>query len=151
MEYALVTADDAILRYQVLDEDPPALAPEKGLRWLPVEDTKPEPGADEGLSGPTITVTASAVERVWTVVPYVAPVPDKVTNFQARAVLISTGLFEQVDAAIKAGNDPVALQAWEYANDVTRNGALVNGMAASLGWSQAQLDDLFRAAAVIEA
>lgn len=80
------------------------------------------------------------------------PVPASVTNFQARAALLAAGLFGQVDAAIKAQpQDSPAYQAWEYANDVTRNGTLVNSMAETLGLTSAQLDDLFRQAATIEA
>ncbi|MFP5516922.1 MAG: hypothetical protein ACLGJC_28045 [Alphaproteobacteria bacterium] len=80
------------------------------------------------------------------------PVPAAVTNFQARAVLLAAGLFDQVDAAIKA--QPVnsnARQAWEYANELTRNGTLVNSVSETLGLTAAQLDDLFRQAAKIEA
>lgn len=80
-----------------------------------------------------------------------APVPQRVTNFQARAALMAAGLFDQVDTALKTAGDPMALQAWEYANEVARGGALVNGLVASLGWTHAQLDDLFRVAALIEA
>lgn len=143
---------NAVLRYHDFGDEPvPTLAPEKGRKWLPVNDTKPTPGEGETLTGPVVTVTETSVTRVWTAAPYVAPVPFKVTNFQARAALMAADLFDQVDTALKTGGDAVALQAWEYANDVTRGGALVNGLAASLGWTQEQLDDLFRAAAVIEA
>lgn len=80
------------------------------------------------------------------------PVPVAVTNFQARAVLLAAGLFDQVDTAIKAQPQAsAAYQAWEYANEITRNGTLVNSMAEMLGFTAAQLDDLFRQAATIEA
>jgi hypothetical protein len=92
-----------------------------------------------------------ALDRLPDPPPPPAPVPDKVTNFQARAALIAAGLFDAVDAAVRASDDPIALQAWDYANEVTRNGALVNGLASGLGLTAEQLDDLFRAAAVIEA
>lgn len=81
-----------------------------------------------------------------------APVPDEVTNFQARAALLGAGLFEMVNSAILAlPMTDVAYQAWEYANTVTRHGALVNAMAQQLGLTSEQLDNLFRAAAAIEA
>ena len=80
------------------------------------------------------------------------PVPAAVTNFQARAALLAAGLFAQVDAAMKAQPpDSAAYQAWEYANEITRNGTLVNSVAETLGLTAAQLDDLFRQAATIEA
>jgi hypothetical protein len=80
-----------------------------------------------------------------------APVPAEVTNFQARAALIGAGLFDQVDTAVRTSGNAVAVQAWDYANTITRNGTLVNAIGAGLGLSAEQLDDLFRAAAVIEA
>ena len=80
------------------------------------------------------------------------PVPAAVTNFQARAALLAAGLFAQVNDAMKAQPaDSAAFQAWEYANEITRGGELVNSMAAALGFTAAQLDDLFRLAATIEA
>jgi hypothetical protein len=80
-----------------------------------------------------------------------APVPDEVTNFQARAALIAAGLFDAVDAAVRARPSPIALQAWDYANTIKRHGALVTEVAAELDLTEQQLDDLFRAAALIEA
>lgn len=84
--------------------------------------------------------------------PPPAPVPQEVTNFQARAALLAAGLFETVNAAVLAqGPTSAAYQAWEYANHLTRNGALVNSMGAALGLTAQQLDELFIAAAQIEA
>ena len=86
-------------------------------------------------------------------------VPTSVTNFQARAVLLSmpsaTGqagrtLFDDINDALHTEGG-VALQAWEYANDVTRDGPLVNSLANSLGLSQTDLDTLFINAASITA
>ena len=81
-----------------------------------------------------------------------APVPAEVTMFQARAVLLQAGLFDAVnDAMFALGPKAVAFQAWEYANTMSRTGALVSAMAAQLGLTGAQVDDMFRAAAQIEA
>lgn len=78
-------------------------------------------------------------------------VPQQVTNYQARAALLAAGLFEQVDAAVKAqGPTSAAFQAWEYANSVYRNSPLIAGLGAALGLTAAQIDDLFRAAAAID-
>lgn len=112
----------------------------------------------------TLDPEQDRIVRVWNVVPLtpeeiaaaaaaaLPPVPTAVTNFQARAALLSAGLFGQVDAAIKAQpQDSPAYQAWEYANEITRNGTLVNSVAVTLGFTATQLDDLFRQAATIEA
>lgn len=90
-----------------------------------------------------------------------APVPGEVTNYQARAVLLATPsptgiegrtLFDDVDEAIRAlGSTSPAFQAWEYANNIARHGATVQAMAAQFGLSEAQLDQMFRAAALVEA
>lgn len=80
-----------------------------------------------------------------------APVPRVVTNFQARAALMQADLFDTVNTAVMGGTDALAKQAWEYANEITRDGALVNSLAAGLGLTAEQLDDLFRQAATIEA
>ena len=83
--------------------------------------------------------------------PEPPPVPEKVTNFQARAALRRARMFSLVDAAVKASGNDEALDAWEYANHVYRNGVLVQTMAAGLGLTPPQIDDLFRNADGIEA
>ena len=91
--------------------------------------------------------------------PPVAPVaiPTSVTNFQARAVLLQMpgstsgrSLFQDVDDALR-GLGGAAWQAWEFANEFTRSGALVGQMGANFGMSSAQLDALFVAAAQVSA
>lgn len=147
MLYALLNSEDSILRYQDFDEMPLALAPEKELRWLPVQDTKSAPAAGYQLQGPSVSITQTAVTRVWSAVP---AVPHEVTNFQARAALIRAGKFDTINSAILALGGEAA-QAWEYANVVERNGALVNMLGSELGLSPETLDDLFRVAATITA
>ena len=84
------------------------------------------------------------------------PAPETVTNFQLRAALMGIPapgggtMFAMVDAAVHAQGG-VAQQAWEYANDVDRTGPLVQQMATAFGFSEAQLDALFTAAAGISA
>jgi response regulator RpfG family c-di-GMP phosphodiesterase len=78
------------------------------------------------------------------------PVPTEVTNFQARAALRRAGHLDRVHAALQAAPGE-AWDAWEYANHLYRNGALVQAFAAQLGFTEAQIDDLFRVAAGIEA
>jgi hypothetical protein len=92
-----------------------------------------------------------ALDRLPDPEPDPGPVPAEVTNFQARAALIGADLFDAVDTAIRGSGNAVAVQAWDYANVITRRGALVAAMAGQLGLTDAQLDDLFRAASVIEA
>jgi hypothetical protein len=88
--------------------------------------------------------------------PPPAPVPSFVTNAQARVILLRTPsgpgrtLFDDVDAACHSiGGETLAF--WDYANEITRNGQLVRNLAAQLGLTDAQLDELFRQAKLIEA
>ena len=99
-------------------------------------------------------------------------VPDKVTNYQARAVMRQVpmpdgrSLFTTVDTALReavaatAGLDEfepqrveadVSWQAWEQANEYERYGALVGLLAAKFGLDDARTDDLFRQAATVRA
>jgi hypothetical protein len=83
--------------------------------------------------------------------PYVEPpepVPQVVSMFQARAALINAGLYDTVDAAMQQAGG-VNLIAWEYATEVRRDSPLVQAMAAELGLTNEQVDNLFRQAAGI--
>jgi response regulator RpfG family c-di-GMP phosphodiesterase len=82
--------------------------------------------------------------------PEPPPVPAEVTNFQARAALRRAGHLDRVHTALQAAQGE-AWDAWEYANHLYRNGALVQAFASQLGFTEAQIDDLFRVAASIEA
>ena len=77
-------------------------------------------------------------------------IPQSVTMRQARLALLGAGLLDDVDTAIAAIPDPVQRKAaqieWEYANTVERQSAFVQQLAAGLGMTDAQLDDLFIAA-----
>jgi hypothetical protein len=130
------------------------------------------PEEDEDFEGPARWVDGRRVParpedlaqaEIDAAMTLVGLVPSAVTNFQARAVLLQMpgpgdvgAMFDAIDAALLAGRDAgpegrVAWQAWEYANEITRGGVLVQQMAAAFGLDDAALDALFRAAAGIEA
>ncbi|MDG5498978.1 hypothetical protein [Marinobacter sp. BGYM27] len=73
-----------------------------------------------------------------------------VSRFQARAALYGAGLLANADAAIQ-GADDLAKLAWNDAQEFRRNSPLVAAIAAELGITDLQLDDLFRQASIIEA
>lgn len=80
------------------------------------------------------------------------PVPQSVTMRQARLALHAAGLLAGVDAAIASMQEPAKTAAaieWEYASAVERNAGLVPAMAAALGMSDADIDDLFVTAATL--
>lgn len=105
--HALVSADGAIVRLSDTTEPPPPLAPEKGLRWLPVSDTKPTPTADEALVGPETMVTDDAVGRVWHTRPLTHG--ERLAACHAARAAAYPTIGDQLDAAFKARQgDPAA-------------------------------------------
>jgi len=82
--------------------------------------------------------------------PPTDPVPMRVTLAQARAALIAAGLFDTINAYVTSSNDATLKTAWEYSNTVSRHGHFVTTMAPVFGLTDAQLDDLFRAANKID-
>jgi hypothetical protein len=84
-------------------------------------------------------------------------VPQEVTNFQARALLMNMpgsapgrSLFQDVDDTLRALGG-VEWQAWEYTTVFPRNSTLVEAIGAQLNFTEAQLDEMFIAAAAIGA
>jgi hypothetical protein len=81
-----------------------------------------------------------------------AQIPQSVTMRQARLALLGAGLLSSVDAAIDSLPEPqrsAALIEWEYSGEVHRNRAFVIQLGGALGLTDAQLDDLFIAAAAL--
>jgi hypothetical protein len=100
--------------------------------------------------------TATATVRPMTADELAAanPVPDSVTNYQARQALIDAGLFAQVDKAIKGADQTVksnleAFQAWEYANNFYREQPFIVALGPSFDLKPADIDNLFREAAKV--
>ncbi len=77
--------------------------------------------------------------------------PAIVTMRQARLALFDAGLLDAVPQMIAAIPEEDHRQRaqieWDSANDVERNNQFTAFLAASLGLSDAELDDLFRMAA----
>lgn len=99
-----------------------------------------------------------------------APVPERVTNFQARYVMRQVpmpdgrSLFTSVDADLRAAVEMTASlgefdprrieadlnwQAWEQANEYERNGAVTRLLAARYGFEDERTDALFRQASTV--
>jgi len=73
-----------------------------------------------------------------------------VSRFQALAALLNAGLLSQVNVAL-ADAGPLAQLAWAEATEFRRNSPTIAGLAAGLGLTDTEVDDLFRAAALITA
>lgn len=79
-------------------------------------------------------------------------IPQVVTRFQARAALHLAGLLASVEALMAAPETPaLAKLAWADAQEFKRNSPTMLAMAAELGLTETQLDELFTVAAGIEA
>lgn len=85
--------------------------------------------------------------------PLPVPVPPTITRAQGKAALIQAGLWPQVQAFMAAIKDPNDKLLAEVAlNDTVnweRSSPFLARVAAELGLSQQQLDELFIAAAAI--
>jgi len=77
--------------------------------------------------------------------PSESPVPHSVSPLQMRRALNQLGLRATLETAVAASTQDVR-DAWEFGLEVRRNNALVTGMAAQMGMTDAQVDDLFRLA-----
>ncbi|MDR2188947.1 MAG: hypothetical protein LBE62_13055 [Azonexus sp.] len=79
--------------------------------------------------------------------PAPAPViPAAITPRQARLALLSAGLYEQVQtvfAAQSGATGEAARIEWEFATAIERANPLIAGLAAELGLTEADLDNLF--------
>lgn len=85
--------------------------------------------------------------------PMPVRVPREIANWRAKAVLGTMGLTGQVEAAIAALTEPqrtVVTAAWAGDAAFARKGATVTALAAALGLTADQLDQLFIQAAALE-
>lgn len=84
--------------------------------------------------------------------PFIAPtpaVPASVSNYQARAALIEAGLFDQVDAAISASGNALAIAAWNHAQVIQRDSPFIGALKVAAGLDDEKIDQLFLAAAAV--
>lgn len=79
-------------------------------------------------------------------------IPQVVSRFQARAALYNFGLLTAVETLMASADTPMlAKLAWADAQTFKRNSPTVLTLGSALGLTEAQLDELFVAAAKIEA
>lgn len=78
-------------------------------------------------------------------------VPASVTPYQARIALLGAGLLDQVNTLMADPNTPQAAKiAWEYATTWERSSAFIGQLGPLLNLTDAQIDDLFVAAAAVQ-
>lgn len=111
-------------------------------RWYRIVDDALEKTLDEGE-------TWLPVEN-W---EYILPVPDKVTHTQAKLALLDAGLYEGIELFISMEPDAYTKLRYQIvwnANDWFRASVELNAIATSIGMTSGQIDDLFRAAALVQ-
>ena len=70
-------------------------------------------------------------------------VPEKVTRFQAKAVLQTMGLLTTAQSLVDNSEDPLVKLVWQEALHFERNSPVLNSLAQAMGLSEEQIDDLF--------
>jgi hypothetical protein len=75
-------------------------------------------------------------------------VPESISPLQARKALRAAGLLDQVNAAVQAAT-PDVQDAWEFASEIQRDNPLIAQVAAGLGLTGGQVDQLFIQAAAL--
>lgn len=122
-----------------VDVEPPALSEGQRAQWAngawvvidppPEPEPEPEPTPEELL----------AAERA----------QMRCSPLQGRLALAAAGLLPQVETAVAAA-DQTTQVAWEYAVEWKRTSPMISTMAAAVGMTETQIDDLFRSAMQIE-
>ena len=81
----------------------------------------------------------------------VEPVPEIVSRFQGKAALATMGLLSTVEAFLDQYGSDLQKLAWTEVQEFRRFSPMILELAVPLNLTSAQLDDLFRLAATIEA
>lgn len=84
--------------------------------------------------------------------PYIAPappVPDQVSNYQARAALIGAGIFDTVDGAVRKSGNQLAIAAWDHAQVINRQSPFIDALKGAAALTDTEIDQLFAAAAAV--
>lgn len=92
------------------------------------------------------TQTCSWKNCGWIVDEIIPNVPNQIPNWSLRAQLQIIGMFDNVQTMINnlTGNEKIiAVQQWEYGNQIQRNHPLVIQIGTELGLSKQQIDQIF--------
>jgi hypothetical protein len=117
------------------------------LTLPPVPDMEPLTQTAD-WDGAAWTVRGLTVEEaaLWPLRP--PPVPATVTRVQLRLALATRGLLDIVDSAVSLSGDMEMVERWGAAS-MERDSPHLADMAAALGLTEGDIDDIFRAAAAL--
>jgi hypothetical protein len=128
--------DEADLRQLILRSAP--------IAWLTAREATLDPNVDTSMPTSTALMGVPAVIDAATLAPQPPAVPPSVSRFQARAALADAGLLSQVETLMADAATPLRTKlAWTDAQDFERSSPTVASMAAALGLTDTQLDQLF--------
>lgn len=102
-------------------------------------------GIPEGhivISGPTYSVVDGIPVQTYVTEPAPVAVPGEITPFQARMALDQLGLYDMIESYV-ATLPRQDQWAWQYANTIHRDNAIIASGAAALGLTEAQIDEIF--------
>lgn len=116
----------------------------------PIHVAEDGPISAPGLAVPVDETAVGQIDMAKAIDLTTEPVPASVSRFQARAALLLAGRMPAVETAIKAA-DPMTQLAWADAQVFRRDSASIATIAAAMKMTDAEVDDLFRAAVKIEA
>ena len=146
---------DGVVLYSIIDDSSDGIINRAGLRlgdvtqdgvWT-LRDNSSYPlevlEAANRLWTPEIRASAEAIamERY-----YAFKKPQIIPNapmWAVRTILQKQGLFLQAEALIKASNDDALKNIWEYGNFADRKSDAMNSLAAALGLTKDQVDQMF--------
>ena len=89
------------------------------------------------------------VDGAWIVEPVPVTVPEKVATHKMLIAMDSAGLLPQVQTLVDSAGGALKI-AFDRAPEIHRASPMVAGMAAQLGLTDSQIDDLFIAAGQVE-
>lgn len=89
--------------------------------------------------------------KAWQIVAVAGIIPQTVSRFQGRAVLLQMGLLDSIEAAIRESGDAMLKLAWAEVTEFRRDSPMIAALAQQLGWDDARLDAMFVAASQVRA
>lgn len=135
--YCILNGSNDVL---VAENDVSRVFPADGRRLVQVTPTVPDP---HGLVRKRLDLSTG----VFADVP-VDTQPVQVSPAQAKLALYNAGLLDQVEGLVSAAPTPVRIF-YESAGYWTRSNPYIAAIAAELGLTDQQVDDLFAAAALL--
>lgn len=132
--------------------DPPK---ERGTYWLPpAKQYKTQPGEEPPADAVTVPPPDDfhiIEDGQWVYSQQREREAMVLTRYQARAALHDAGLLDDVAALMEDVDTPAEITLmWEHKERIRRTHSATIQMATALGWTDEQLDDLFRAGMQID-